>query len=78
MATAKELYANYIRKTYTKDSIVRVRKVEKYHFEGNIFIAVHHVDSEGNIIGYTCHGEYWELSCGDVFAPHIPLVRSRS
>lgn len=72
----RALYAKYIQNTYVKDTIVRVRKVEKYHFEGDVFIAVHHVESDGTIIGYTCHGEYWELSYGDTFARYIPIIRS--
>jgi len=73
----KALYARYIRETYTKDTIVRVRKVAEYNWEGDIFIAVHHVESDGSIVGYTCHGEYWKLSYGDTFARYIPIVRSR-
>ena len=70
------LYTNYIRKTYQKNSIIRVRKVEKYHFEGNVFVAVHHIEDNGDIVAYTCHGEEWVLSCGDTFARYIPHIRS--
>lgn len=72
-----KLYADYVKKTYTKDTVVRVRKVAKYNWEGNLFIAVHHVEDNGDVIGYTCHGEYWCLSFGDTFARYIPIIRSR-
>ena len=69
----RTLYANYIKKAYRKNTIVRVRKVAQYNWEGNIIIAVHHVKDDGTIIGYTCHGEYWELSMGDAFCRYMPF-----
>jgi len=76
MTATQKLYAQYMKKTYSKDTIVRVRKVAQYNWEGNIIIAVHHVEDDGTIIGYTCHGEYWKLSYGDTFAKYIPVIRS--
>ena len=73
----KALYTKYMKETYKKDTVVRVRKVAKYNFEGNIIIAVHHVEDNGDVIGYTCHGEYWCLSFGDTFGRYIPIIRSR-
>lgn len=73
----KILYIEYVKKTYTKNTVVRVRKVAKYNWEGNLIIAVHHVEDNGDIIGYTCHGEHWVLSYGDTFSRYIPIVRTR-
>jgi hypothetical protein len=70
--TAKANYIKYIKETYTKNTIVNVRKVAQYNFNGFIRIAVHHVTDDGTIVGYTCYGEYWELSYGDAFSRYIP------
>ena len=70
------LYANYIKRSYKKNDMVTVRKVSKYNWGGLIHVAVHHVEDNGDIIAYSCHGEYWCLSCGDTFAHYIPHFRS--
>ena len=70
------LYARYMKRIYQKNTIVRIRKVAKYNFEGNITAAVHHVEDDGTVVAYTCYGEEWILSLGDAFCHYIPRIRS--
>ena len=68
----KKLYVEYIKKNYKKNDMVKVCKVAKYNYEGLIYVAVHHVEDNGDIIAYSCHGEHWVLSYGDTFCHFVP------
>lgn len=76
MSEIINLYAKYIKATYPKNAMVTVREVKQYNFKGLVHVAVHHVENDGTIVGYTCHGEYWELKHGDIFAPYRYIARS--
>ena len=72
------LYKDYVDKTYPIDlqnpTVIKVTRCNG--FEGIAFVTPHKIREDGTIEAYSCNKEYFELKCGDYFAPYRPITRS--